>query len=200
MPSTDIGHDASMPTEAPPTDRTRVRRKAERGRYDRATVDAILDEALLVPRRIRRRRTSVGRADCLCSHRRSRVCPRSDRQLRTAFARRWRRGVHHRHAARRPRAVALGVPPLDELPVGDAVRHRRGSARRGRQALRRDGDPRTPDPRTQRRHQSHRRSRSCGRPSSCGCRSTRCRPRFAPARPSRTTTTSGSTTGPASCR
>ena len=32
---------------APPTDRTRVRRKAERGRYDRATVDAILDEALL---------------------------------------------------------------------------------------------------------------------------------------------------------
>ncbi|HEY2812917.1 MAG TPA: pyridoxamine 5'-phosphate oxidase family protein [Acidimicrobiales bacterium] len=36
-----------MPTDAPPTDRTRVRRKAERGRYDRATVDAILDEALL---------------------------------------------------------------------------------------------------------------------------------------------------------
>ncbi len=35
------------PAEAPPTDRTRVRRKSERGRYDRATVDAILDEALL---------------------------------------------------------------------------------------------------------------------------------------------------------
>jgi nitroimidazol reductase NimA-like FMN-containing flavoprotein (pyridoxamine 5'-phosphate oxidase superfamily) len=34
-------------TSSPPTDRTRVRRKAERGRYDRATVDAILDEALL---------------------------------------------------------------------------------------------------------------------------------------------------------
>jgi len=33
--------------DAPHTDRTRVRRKAERGRYDRATVDAILDEALL---------------------------------------------------------------------------------------------------------------------------------------------------------
>ena len=42
-----IGHDAWMPTTAAPTDRTRVRRKAERGRYDRATVDAILDEALL---------------------------------------------------------------------------------------------------------------------------------------------------------
>ena len=30
-----------------PTPRTRVRRKAERGRYDRATIDAILDEALI---------------------------------------------------------------------------------------------------------------------------------------------------------
>src|SRR5262245_34345204 len=36
-----------MPATAHPTDRTRVRRKAERGRYDRATVDAILDEGLL---------------------------------------------------------------------------------------------------------------------------------------------------------
>jgi nitroimidazol reductase NimA-like FMN-containing flavoprotein (pyridoxamine 5'-phosphate oxidase superfamily) len=36
-----------MPSAAAPTERTRVRRKAERGRYDRATVDAILDEALL---------------------------------------------------------------------------------------------------------------------------------------------------------
>jgi nitroimidazol reductase NimA-like FMN-containing flavoprotein (pyridoxamine 5'-phosphate oxidase superfamily) len=31
----------------PPSDRTRVRRHPERGAYDRATVDAILDEALL---------------------------------------------------------------------------------------------------------------------------------------------------------
>ena len=31
----------------PPSDRTRVRRLAERGRYDRATIDAILDEALV---------------------------------------------------------------------------------------------------------------------------------------------------------
>jgi uncharacterized protein len=36
-----------MPSATAPTERTRVRRKAERGRYDRATVDAILDEALL---------------------------------------------------------------------------------------------------------------------------------------------------------
>src|SRR5262249_11486369 len=42
-----IGHHASMPTEAPPSDRTRVRRKADRGHYDRDTVDAILDEAML---------------------------------------------------------------------------------------------------------------------------------------------------------
>ncbi len=32
---------------APPSDRTRVRRLAERGRYDRATIDAILDEGLV---------------------------------------------------------------------------------------------------------------------------------------------------------
>jgi nitroimidazol reductase NimA-like FMN-containing flavoprotein (pyridoxamine 5'-phosphate oxidase superfamily) len=38
---------ASAPPTAPPSDRTRVRRKADRGHYDRATVDAILDEGLL---------------------------------------------------------------------------------------------------------------------------------------------------------
>jgi uncharacterized protein len=47
VPSKHIGHDARMPSATAPTERTRVRRKAERGRYDRATVDAILDEALL---------------------------------------------------------------------------------------------------------------------------------------------------------
>lgn len=34
-------------TDAPPSDRTRVRRLADRGRYDAATVHAILDEAYL---------------------------------------------------------------------------------------------------------------------------------------------------------
>jgi nitroimidazol reductase NimA-like FMN-containing flavoprotein (pyridoxamine 5'-phosphate oxidase superfamily) len=34
-------------TTPPPSDRTRVRREADRGHYDRATVDAILDGALL---------------------------------------------------------------------------------------------------------------------------------------------------------
>ena len=36
-----------MTSAAPPTDRTRVRRKAERGRYDAATIRSILDEALV---------------------------------------------------------------------------------------------------------------------------------------------------------
>ena len=35
------------PAEGVPSERMRVRRRAERGRYDRATVDAILDEALV---------------------------------------------------------------------------------------------------------------------------------------------------------
>jgi len=34
-------------TQAPPSDRVRLRRKRERGRYDRAAIDAILDEALI---------------------------------------------------------------------------------------------------------------------------------------------------------
>jgi nitroimidazol reductase NimA-like FMN-containing flavoprotein (pyridoxamine 5'-phosphate oxidase superfamily) len=34
-------------SSAPPTDRVRVRRKPDRGRYDRATIDAILDEAIV---------------------------------------------------------------------------------------------------------------------------------------------------------
>lgn len=38
---------ATMSIMEPPTDRTRVRRHHERGRYDRATIDAILDEALI---------------------------------------------------------------------------------------------------------------------------------------------------------
>jgi len=36
----------STPTP-PPSDRVRVRRKPDRGRYDRATIDAILDEAVI---------------------------------------------------------------------------------------------------------------------------------------------------------
>lgn len=36
-----------MTTAGPATDRVRLRRKPERGRYDRATIDAILDEALV---------------------------------------------------------------------------------------------------------------------------------------------------------
>jgi len=36
----------SAPTP-PPSDRVRVRRKPDRGRYDRATIDAILDEAVI---------------------------------------------------------------------------------------------------------------------------------------------------------
>ena len=37
----------ARPTPRPPSDRTRVRRLPKRGRYDRATIDAILDEAIV---------------------------------------------------------------------------------------------------------------------------------------------------------
>src|SRR5271163_284228 len=44
-----MAEDSSAPTTAaePPTTRVRVRRLAERGRYDRAAVDAILDEGFV---------------------------------------------------------------------------------------------------------------------------------------------------------
>jgi uncharacterized protein len=39
--------DRSAAAAPPPTDRVRVRRKPERGRYDRATVDAVIDGAIV---------------------------------------------------------------------------------------------------------------------------------------------------------
>ncbi len=39
--------DSGQPTALPRSERVRVRRKRERGRYDRATIDAVLDEALI---------------------------------------------------------------------------------------------------------------------------------------------------------
>jgi nitroimidazol reductase NimA-like FMN-containing flavoprotein (pyridoxamine 5'-phosphate oxidase superfamily) len=44
MPPTTSATEASAP---PPSERVRLRRKRERGDYDRATIDAILDEALI---------------------------------------------------------------------------------------------------------------------------------------------------------
>lgn len=45
--SAGTGHDDRVPSTLAVTDRTRLRRKAERGAHDRATIDAILDEALV---------------------------------------------------------------------------------------------------------------------------------------------------------
>jgi len=44
---TDRALGSQPPTAGPPSDRVRLRRKRERGRYERAVIDAILDEALL---------------------------------------------------------------------------------------------------------------------------------------------------------
>jgi nitroimidazol reductase NimA-like FMN-containing flavoprotein (pyridoxamine 5'-phosphate oxidase superfamily) len=46
---TPIGDEKAAPDDAvpPPSDRTRIRRLPKRGRYDRATVDAILDSAIV---------------------------------------------------------------------------------------------------------------------------------------------------------
>jgi nitroimidazol reductase NimA-like FMN-containing flavoprotein (pyridoxamine 5'-phosphate oxidase superfamily) len=46
-PDADGTPDSARASASPPTNRTRVRRLPKRGRYDRATVDAILDEAIV---------------------------------------------------------------------------------------------------------------------------------------------------------
>ena len=47
MDAPETGTPAAASAAAPPSERTRVRRRAQRGRYDRETVHAILDEGLV---------------------------------------------------------------------------------------------------------------------------------------------------------
>ena len=109
--------------------RSAVKREPQRGRYDRETIDAILDEALALPPRLRGRRPAVRDPDAPRARRRpplrARLGGEPDAAARCVGRRpRLRDG----HALRRARARALGVQPLGQLPLGRRARH--GDARR----------------------------------------------------------------------
>ena len=116
--------DPRPPTRLAPTDRTTLRRKKERGSYDRDVVNAILDEGLLchvgfsvdgstfvIPMAYAR----IG--DTLYLHGAT-----GNRMLRHLAD--GSRGLCHRDLARRAGPGPLGLPSLDELPLRHALRHR----------------------------------------------------------------------------
>ena len=105
------------------TDRTTLRRKKERGSYDRDVVHAILDEGLAVPRRLQRRRLDLRDPDGVRPDGRHALSPRRHRQPHASTSGRRSRGVCHRDAPRRAGPGPVGLPPLDELPLRHAVRH-----------------------------------------------------------------------------
>ena len=109
------------PERRPPSDRTRVRRLPKRGRYDRATVDAILDAAVVAHVALGRRRPAVRDAHDRVAPRRPAVlarlvgqpdAPRDGRPPR----------LRDRYPPRRARPRALGLQPLGQLPVRDGPR------------------------------------------------------------------------------
>ena len=111
-----------------PDKRIRVMREPQRGRYDRETIDAILDEALLChlgfevdgqPYVIPTLHARVGD---------TRLRARLRGEPDAAAARRRRARLPDRHALRRARARALGLQPLGQLPLGRPARD--GDARR----------------------------------------------------------------------
>ena len=122
-----------------PPDRIRIKREPHRGRYDRETIDAILDEGLIChlgfevdgqPYVIPTLHARVG--DTLYVH--------GSSASRDAPARGRRRArLRDRHALRRARARALGLQPLRQLPLGRHLR-RRPRVVRGRREAR--GPPR----------------------------------------------------------
>ena len=101
----------------PPSDRTKVRRLPERGRYDRATIDAILDSALIghvgyvIDGQPFVTPTSVWRAG------RPALLARVVGEPDAARHQGRRARVRDGDPARRARARPVGLRPLHRLPV-----------------------------------------------------------------------------------
>ena len=188
----------ATPPAAPPSARTTVKRRPDRGRYDRDQVHAVLDEGLVA---------HVGLATpegpvvipMLYARDGDRLLLRLDRQP-AAAGRQGHRDVRHRHAGRRAGAGPVGFPPLDEryrsvVVFGQATAVADPDERRAAlDVLVEHIVPgRTEETREPNDKELH------GPPSSWRCRWTRPRSRSAPARPSTRTRTSTCRTGPAWC-
>ena len=136
---------------AAPSARTRVKRVHERAAYDRATIDAILDAALVChlgferegqPYVIPTLHARIG--DLLYVH-------GSAGEPHRARARRGHPRLRHRDAARRDRARPLRLRALDQLPLGRRARHRHRRHRSRREVRRARGVHREAAPRPLRR-------------------------------------------------
>ena len=122
-----------MKEHEPPTDRTRVRRLPERGAYDRATIDAILDAMPVA---------HVGYSidgqpfvtPTLQWREGNHVYWHGSAASRMLRSHRGRTSLPYGHPHRRHGARPLGVQPFHELPLRDAAR--KGP---GRQRSRREG-------------------------------------------------------------
>ena len=115
---------------APASPRTRLRRAPQRGRHDRGDDRRDPRRGARVPPRVHRRRGPALRGpDAPRPRGGGRLRPRLGRLARRADPRRRRAGVPDRHARRRARAGAVGLPPLRELPLGGRARR---AARRAR--------------------------------------------------------------------
>ena len=131
--STRMSSPLSQPHRAagePASDRVRLRRKRERGSHDRASIDAILDEALIAHLGIAEEDGQPLVIPTLHARaRRRRLLPRlgASRTLRALAG--GRAGVPDGVADRRARARALGDAPLGQLPLGDAARGRAAASR-----------------------------------------------------------------------
>ncbi len=113
------------------TDRTQLRRKPERGSYDRDVAHAILDEAVVCHIAFNGADGHPVAIPTLFARVERAVRPWQPGQRHAANAL-WRGAdVPHGHPRRWPGAGQVGFPPLDQLSVGRRVRNRDGRERRG---------------------------------------------------------------------
>ncbi len=128
----------SASTSAAPSERVRLRRKRERGHYDREVIDAILDEALFAHLGIADEQGQPFVVPTLHARRDDVVYCHGSLGSRTMQgSRAGSTGVPDGLADRRPRAGALGDAPFRQLSLGDAARAGTSGDRAGREDARR---------------------------------------------------------------
>ena len=169
--------------EIPRTDRTTVRRLPARGSYDRAPDLFDPRRGADLSRGIHRRRAAVRDPHDPRAGRRSAVHARLARKPDAQGDGRRGRGLRHRDPGRRPGPGPVRVPPLDELPLGRRLRHGAGGGRPRGEGAGPGGAVAAPGRGPLARYPRARRPASSNRRPCSRCRSTRRRPRSAPALP-----------------
>ena len=181
-------------TNDPPSERVRLRRKRERGHYDREVIDAILDEALFAHLGITDEHGQPFVIPTLHARRDGVVyCHGSLGLAHDQGAVGGRPGVPDGVADRRAGAGALGDAPLRQLPLGDAARSGARGDRARREAGGAGGDRRAHRPGPLAGGARAERQRAGGHRGRVASRSRRPRRRSAAAARSTTSPTSSAT-------